>query len=54
MRRDFTQQWHHQRNVYGIDWTSWLGGPMLYDGGFFVNRTVEEHRWSDMIFRKRI
>ena len=25
------------------DWTSWIGQPMLYDGGLFVNRTLEEH-----------
>ena len=25
------------------DWTLWIGQPMLYDGGLFVNRTADEH-----------
>jgi hypothetical protein len=25
------------------DWLSWLGQPMIYDGGLCVNRTKEEH-----------
>lgn len=25
-----------------IDWSTWLGNPMWYDGGFYVNRTLEE------------
>lgn len=25
------------------DWLSWLGQPMIYDGGLCVNRTAEEH-----------
>ena len=25
------------------DWLTWLGQPMIYDGGLCVNRTVEEH-----------
>lgn len=27
----------------GYDWLSWLGMPMLYDGGLCVNRTLAEH-----------
>jgi hypothetical protein len=27
-----------------VDWLSWLGQPMLYDGGLCVNRTAEEHK----------
>jgi hypothetical protein len=23
-------------------WLSWLGCPMLYDGGLFVNRSIDE------------
>lgn len=26
-----------------VDWLSWLGMPMIYDGGLCVNRTPEEH-----------
>ena len=26
-----------------LEWLSWLGQPMLYDGGLCVNRTKEEH-----------
>ena len=26
----------------GVDWLSWLGMPIVYDGGLCVNRTLEE------------
>ena len=26
----------------GYDWLSWLGQPLLFDGGLCVNRTSEE------------
>lgn len=29
------------------DWLSWIGQPMLYDGGLCVNRTPEEHAEND-------
>lgn len=29
------------------DWLSWIGSPMLYDGGLCVNRSPEEHEESD-------
>ena len=29
------------------DWLSWIGQPMLYDGGLCVNRTLEEHEESN-------
>ena len=36
----------------GQDWLSWLGQPMLYDGGLCVNRTPEEVAFSLMIYGK--
>jgi hypothetical protein len=30
-----------------LEWLSWLGQPMLYDGGLCVNRNPEEHFVSD-------
>jgi hypothetical protein len=30
-----------------LEWLSWLGQPMLYDGGLCVNRTLEEHLVSN-------
>ena len=32
--------------MVGVDWLSWIGQPMLYDGGLCVNRTLEEREWS--------
>ena len=29
-----------------LDWLSWIGMPMLYDGGLCVNRSLEEHEYS--------
>jgi len=26
-----------------VEWLSWLGMPMVYDGGLCVNRSPEEH-----------
>ena len=28
------------------DWLTWVGQPMLYDGGLCVNRSTEEHKES--------
>jgi len=30
-----------------LEWWSWLGQPMTYDGGLCVNRSLEEHLVSD-------
>ena len=30
----------------GLDWLTWIGMPMLYDGGLCVNRSLEEHEYS--------
>lgn len=35
------------------DWLCWIGEPMMYDYGFYVNRTPEEHKMSDMLYDKR-
>lgn len=34
-------------------WGTWIGQPMFYDFGLFVNRTAEEHKVSEMYFRVR-
>ena len=36
----------------GQDWLSWLGQPMLYDGGLCVNRTPEEKAYSLLHYGK--
>lgn len=41
--------WHRLRHEQRLDWLSWLGSPMLYDGGLFVNRTVDEHEASKIL-----
>lgn len=33
---------------YGTDWLSWIGMPMLYDGGLCVNRDQEEVKYSKL------
>lgn len=33
-------------------WTDWIGQPMLYDGGLFVNRTLEELLASKALKRR--
>lgn len=38
-----------QKAARGEDWLSWIGGPMLYDGGLFVNRSLEENLFTDSI-----
>ena len=35
-----------------VDWLSWLGMPLVYDGGLCVNRTLEEHQESDAMFNE--
>ena len=35
------------------DWLSWLGQPLLYDAGLFVNRTKEDHEYIDL-YRNKI
>lgn len=35
------------KNARQGEWLTWLGQPMLYDGGLCVNRSVEEHTESD-------
>jgi hypothetical protein len=30
-----------------LEWWSWLGQPMTYDGGLCVNRSLEEHLASN-------
>lgn len=32
-------------------WLDWIGEPMLYDGGLYVNRTLEEHQASKVLKR---
>ena len=29
-----------------LDWLTWIGQPLLYDGGLCVNRSLEEHEYS--------
>lgn len=36
------------------DWLSWIGQPMLYDGGLCVNRTIEEHTESNKYIHVRL
>lgn len=33
------------------NWTDWIGQPMLYDAGLYVNRTPEEHKMSDLYWK---
>lgn len=35
------------------NWTDWIGEPMLYDMGLFVNRNLDEHIRSDFYWRVR-
>ena len=28
-------------------WLDWIGQPMIYDGGWFVNRTLEELKYHN-------
>lgn len=46
MDKEYTRLWHFARAMCPLEWTTWLGGPNLYDGGLFVNRTPEEHIYS--------
>lgn len=39
MNLEFKNAWKETAS----DWISWLGQPMIYDGGLCVNRTSEEH-----------
>jgi hypothetical protein len=36
-----------------LDWSTWLGSPMWYDGGFYVNRTLEERNEHDRRTQRR-
>lgn len=39
---------NYTRQRIGL-WLDWIGQPMLYDGGLFVNRTLEEHKASKVL-----
>jgi len=43
MHNEFIFAWKDLRT----DWLCWLGQPMMYDTGLFVNRTLEEHIEND-------
>jgi hypothetical protein len=34
--------WNVFKDSRITNWDLWCGQPMLYDGGFYVNRTLEE------------
>lgn len=42
MNTAFINAWKEIRNDYNCDWASWLGFPVIYDGGLCVNRSPEE------------
>ena len=42
MNPEFINGWKEIRNDYSCDWITWLGFPVIYDGGLCVNRTPEE------------
>ena len=42
MNTAFINAWIEIRKDYSCDWTTWLGFPVIYDGGLCVNRTPEE------------
>ena len=44
---------HRELGTTYCDWLSFIGMPMLYDGGLFVNRTKEEVRVSDVQFQRQ-
>lgn len=50
MDKEYTRTWHTMREQ-GLAWLDWIGGPMLYDAGLYVNRTKEEHDMSRIYFK---
>jgi hypothetical protein len=44
--------WNTFKDTKIANWDLWCGQPMLYDGGFYVNRTLEEHELKICIRRK--
>jgi hypothetical protein len=41
MSQQFTLAYKDENKV--IEWLTWIGQPMVYDGGLCVNRSLEEH-----------
>lgn len=45
MNDQFRKEWKSTNTEFTpCEWLSWIGQPMLYDGGLCVNRTREEHQ----------
>jgi len=50
MHDEFIITWKDLRS----DWLCWLGQPMLFDGGLYVNRTLDEHNENNLHRKKKI
>jgi len=38
----------------GMEWLTWIGSPMIFDGGLCVNRTAEEHKENNKHIQARL
>lgn len=46
MNEQFKKAWNTTGRKFtptDCEWLTWIGQPMLYDGGLNVNRSLEEH-----------
>lgn len=43
MHKEFQRNW-----CKNLEWLAYLGEPILYDGGLFVNRTPEDWEFAKL------
>ena len=49
MDKNYTRMWQVIRSEYQCEWLTWIGQPMMYDGGMFVNRSAEEWQVTNLL-----